>query len=253
VTTQPYGFPSSPYRVRGLLADGIVFFETPDPLVGEDTNGKGDVYKWSPDGVRLISTGHDASDAVFLDASADGSSVFFVTRERLVATDADSLRDVYVARTDGGFPSRPGSPVPCSGDQCQGRPSRVPDAPVSATTTFTGGGDVAEVGSQHVGARAVSVSKPKVAHGASAVIKVEVLTKGKIGITGSGLRSAQRTAAKAGIYTIKLSLTARARRSLSAKKAFTAKARVTFRPAVGSRTTLTVALTFKTVSTKKGR
>lgn len=51
--------------------------------------------------------------------SASGSDIFFTTHTQLVGQDTDSLRDVYDARVDGGFP-RPVVALPCAGELCQG-------------------------------------------------------------------------------------------------------------------------------------
>jgi hypothetical protein len=123
---------------------GRVFFDTGEALVPGDTNGKRDVYEWERDGegtcqtaggcVALISSGTDAADSYFLDASGSGDDVFFVTRARLSGWDTDSSYDVYDAREShpghaAGFPEPPLSNSACSGEACQRALSGAPGAP----------------------------------------------------------------------------------------------------------------------------
>jgi hypothetical protein len=105
---------------RGMSEDAKrVFFDTPDPLVPRDTNGKRDVYEWSEGGgTALITSGKSEEDAFFLESSANGDDVFFTTTEGLVAGDTDGEYDVYDARVDGGFQSA-SEVVACSGESCQ--------------------------------------------------------------------------------------------------------------------------------------
>ena len=79
----------------GASADGgRVFFQTVEPLVSADTDTEFDVYERSGGQTTLVSTGpaggNGAFDAFFVDASADGSRVFFVTVESLVSADTDT-------------------------------------------------------------------------------------------------------------------------------------------------------------------
>ena len=156
----PYRNNRAVYVSRVLSSSGArVFFESADALVPGDTNGTVDVYQWEEDGegdcrreagcVSLISSGKDSGESKFLDASADGSDVFFLTRARLVSEDFDSSYDVYDAHVCGshGWPCLLGAPVsppPCSsGDGCRPSPSPQPSvfgAPASAT--FSGAGNL---------------------------------------------------------------------------------------------------------------
>ncbi len=130
---------------RGVSADGRrVFFSSPDPLTGRDTNGDFDTYEWEDGKVFLISSGTSSDYSLFLDNSESGSDVFFATSDELVRGDDDAGFDVYDARIPHPGDNPPPSAVPCSGDVCQGPPS-VPQllgAPPSAT--FSGAGNVVE-------------------------------------------------------------------------------------------------------------
>ncbi len=113
--------------IRNIANDGEVFFQTADSLVGDDTNGKIDVYIWSEEnGAELISSGRSTDDSWMMDASVDGSTVFFMTRSRLSAWDGDDLLDAYAARVGDGLPEPPETPAPCAGADCLGQPSAQP-------------------------------------------------------------------------------------------------------------------------------
>jgi hypothetical protein len=129
------------YKPRALSDAGDrLFFNSKDGLVSADTNADQDVYQWEAQGtgscakaggcVELISTGHAEDGASFIDASADGSDVFFATSASLVAGDPGGL-DLYDARVGGGFPALL-PPIPCVGDACQPLPGE-PEDPTPGT------------------------------------------------------------------------------------------------------------------------
>lgn len=130
---------------HALNDDGNVFFDSPDPLVPQDTNGKFDVYEYfaASDSLRLISSGESSGDSHFEDATADGSDVFFVTNQRLVGADIDENADLYDARVDGGIAAQQGSAaVECSGDLCQGNAAEPPALSLPSSLTFAGAGNL---------------------------------------------------------------------------------------------------------------
>jgi len=132
---------------HALSDDGrYVFFSTAEALVPEDTNGKSDAYEYDTTTGRaqLISSGVDTSDSYFLDASADGRDVYFVTRQQLVGWDTDNAYDLYDARVGGGFPEPPTSTV-CAADGCQGPAAGSPVLPVLGSSSFRGAGDARAV------------------------------------------------------------------------------------------------------------
>ena len=101
----------------------------------QDTNGHPDVYQWeakgkgdcerSPGCAALISSGRSGEGATFIDASADGSDVFFTTDGSLAGEDPGAV-DLYDARAEGGFPQAP-KPIACVADACQGLPAPPED------------------------------------------------------------------------------------------------------------------------------
>lgn len=130
------------YRPRVLVAGGDrVFFDSADSLVPLDTNNHPDVYEWEAGGIgecaeadgciALVSSGRGEDGASFVDASADGNDVYFLTAESLVSADPGSA-DVYDARVNGGFPESP-PPIECVGDSCQPLP-QAPEDPTVGTS-----------------------------------------------------------------------------------------------------------------------
>ena len=88
-------------RFTGSSMDGqLVFFETREPLALGDTDSAFDVYERSGGATTTrLSTGPNggnaAIDAFFAGASKDGTRVVLETTESLVATDTDTVNDVY--------------------------------------------------------------------------------------------------------------------------------------------------------------
>jgi hypothetical protein len=157
------------YQSRFLSDSGRLFFNSHDALVPRDVNNNQDVYEFEPLGVGdcredtrsgsvvfapgsggcvgLISSGTAVGESGFLDASEDGSDVFFLTGERLVPEDVDTSVDLYDAHV-----CSPGSPcvVPAVGspacvtvDACRAAPLAQPSvfgSPSSAT--FSGAGNI---------------------------------------------------------------------------------------------------------------
>lgn len=80
---------------QGVTADGAhVYFQTTEQLTASDTDAFLDVYDRSGGTTTQVSLGPDggngAWDANFSGVSADGSKVWFMTREAMVAGDTDS-------------------------------------------------------------------------------------------------------------------------------------------------------------------
>jgi hypothetical protein len=150
---------------RSLFDSGRLFLDSADALVPQDTNGNTDVYEYEPAGAGsctpadptfnpttggctgLISSGRASGESVFLEASANGSDVFFTTAERLVATDKDTALDVYDAHECSAASPCPASsilPPPCTTEaSCIAPPSPQPSifGPPSSAT-FSGPGNI---------------------------------------------------------------------------------------------------------------
>lgn len=111
----PYELGRSRYQSRFLSDSGRLFFNSNDALVSQDVNGNWDVYQYEPPGVGscspssvtfsersggcagLISSGKSPEESVFMDASATGGEVFFLTAAKLSSKDFDTALDVYDA------------------------------------------------------------------------------------------------------------------------------------------------------------
>lgn len=159
------GLPVS--QPRFLTDSGQVFFNSAEALVLQDVNGANDVYEYEPPGVGtcsassptygeraggcvgLISSGNSAEESSFLDASENGSDVFFLTEAKLVPLAVEATPSVYDARecvpSSRCLPPQLAQTPPCStGDSCKPPQSPQPTllgAP--ATETFSGPGDIA--------------------------------------------------------------------------------------------------------------
>jgi hypothetical protein len=102
------------------------FFESNEslaPAMGD--NGQFKVYEWHDGVVSGISTGSSGTGDQFKGATADGSDVFFTTREKLVTADQDNATDIYDARVGGGFPESTAT-AECGAGSCRDTPGPPP-------------------------------------------------------------------------------------------------------------------------------
>ena len=243
LATQPgYGGPSDtfPYLPRSLSEDGSrLFFDSQDGLVPRDSNGRQDVYEYEGGRPHLISSGTSDSDSAFVDASASGDDVFFRTSASLVAQDVDQALDVYDARVGGGFPL-PASRVSCAGEACRPPASGSTAALSSGSATFVGGGDLT--------ASALTVASAKLrvlargATGSRLTLRVRVPSRGRVRVTGSGIRPFSRSLPRAGVYRIVLGLTDAERRALKRRHRLKLAARLRFVSADGRALDTTVSI-----------
>ncbi len=115
----------------GVSANGRrVFFDSPERLVAQATNGQRDVYEWEAGGeggcaqaegcIYLISPGTANGPSFYLASDESGANVFFTTTAAILPADTDGSYNVFDARIDGGFPAT-ATPVGC-GESCQSPP-----------------------------------------------------------------------------------------------------------------------------------
>lgn len=142
------------YQQRNIDDAGrYLFFETASALNTQDLNGQIDVYRYDIESgaIVLVSSGTGRYDAHFGDASSDGGTVFFTTRNRVIPElDRDELEDLYAARA-GAPPYAPPAPAPeCVGDACQGVLVTPPPGTVPGTANFSGPADDGDAGTAPV-------------------------------------------------------------------------------------------------------
>jgi hypothetical protein len=153
-----------------LSDSGRLFFDSADALVAlakptktanvdghQQQVGVENVYEYEPGGlggcaseggcVAPISSGTSEHESAFLDASASGNEVFFLTAAKLAPQDVDANFDVYDAHVcEAASPCPPPPsppPPPCEGEGCQGGYS--PPAPFATpgTASSDGSGNLA--------------------------------------------------------------------------------------------------------------
>ncbi len=210
------------YQPRYLSDSGRLFFDSPDALVPQDTNGLEDAYEYEPADVgdctgtagtfavalggcvSLISSGQSASESILVDASETGEDVFFATASKLVGEDYDTAYDIYDARvcsSEAPCPSEPVSSPPCtSGDSCKAAPSPQPEIfGPTPSATFSGVGNVVEEPKTVVKPKAKAKTKPKkhAKHKKRKAQKRRKAEKGPKGGKARGTRS-RRSARKGG-------------------------------------------------------
>jgi hypothetical protein len=170
------------YQPRYLSDEGRLFFNSPDALVPLDVSKHSEVYEYEPVGtgtctegtssgselyvpsehgcVSLISTGTAAEGSQFLEAaegsgegehgeagSQGGRDVFFLTTEKVLPQDVDSVPDVYDAHectTASPCIAPPSALRPCETEaSCKAPPTPQPTIYAApATATFSGPGNV---------------------------------------------------------------------------------------------------------------
>lgn len=152
------------HQPRYLSDSGRIFFNSPDALAPSDGNGTWDVYEFEPVGIgdcsgshpryepgndgclAPVSSGHSTRVSTFMDASASGDDVFFLTSAKLAPQDADTAADVYDAHVCAtASPCLPplSPPSPCvDSATCQGPPAPSPTIEGPPTSTLNGRGNL---------------------------------------------------------------------------------------------------------------
>ncbi len=125
-----------------------VFFDSGEPLVPNDTDGKQDVYEWERDGtgsceqaggcVYLLSGGNGAQNSWLLGSDASGDNVFIVSRTHLLEEGEGDEYALYDARVGGVLPVQPPA---CTGTGCQGVPEPPPVFATPPSVTYAGIGN----------------------------------------------------------------------------------------------------------------
>lgn len=144
--------PGKPYRA--ISDDGrSIFFTKKDALAPGAVQGRPNLYEWRDGQIAFLGASFEAPGKFnfeyrglqFVGASADGTDVYFTSRDRLTWEDEDDLMDVYDARVGGGFPQPPPAPAPCDPgveDACQSPQPSAASPGGAASAAFSGPGNV---------------------------------------------------------------------------------------------------------------
>ena len=150
---------SALYQSRYLTNQGRLFFNSPDGLVPDAVNHKENVYEYEPAGVgscesstggcvSLLSSGDSERESAFLEATPDGSNVFFLTESQLLPQDSDTAFDIYDARECTGsspcFSPPAPAPTPCAeAEACRpAQPAQQIPSVASGTAAISGDGNI---------------------------------------------------------------------------------------------------------------
>ena len=136
-------------RLANLSADGRrAFFQSYEPLVAADVDGRLDVYEWEAQGVGsctvaggctyLISSPGSERDEDLFAVSENGDDVFIRSSDLLAGGDTDATTSIYDARVGGGF-AQAEVEAPCQGEGCHSPPTPPPSLPTAASSFPTSG------------------------------------------------------------------------------------------------------------------
>lgn len=263
---------------RNLSNDGRVFFDSTQPL--ESTAGGTsfaaqnrtvNVYEWRPEGLEgcvspaapsgapvlhgclgLIDSGAESErfPTYFEGASADGADAYITTHAALAPQDRDGLNDIYDVRIGGGIPAPP-APASCSEDLPSCQPPGAPFGTNSYGSESTlGGGNPPSSGPPQPkpiistptqGVKAFAKRKVK---GTSITISVTAAASGRITGAGGGFKTVKMAVHRPGVYKLKVSLSAHERKLLKRKHRVSLKLKVSFAPASGQGSAMTLSITF---------
>ena len=204
-------------RVTVSEDGAYIVFQSGAALTPQVDGGVHNVYEWHEGSVSLLSDGTDTRDRdglVGMDAT--GANVFFTTADRLVGQDSDEAADVYDARIGGGFPA-PQPEASCAAS------AGCPGPLVSGLATLPlGSGAAPTIGNASAPAPATkgpaaAVKAEVTRHsvkGATITLTVKAPGKGRITVSGAGLKTLKKSVTKAGLYRLKPSLTSKEKKAL---------------------------------------
>jgi hypothetical protein len=180
-------------ETRNATSDGRrVFFQTDEPLLSADTNGRPDVYEYDAedDTTSLVSPGTGPA-AYYYGNGSDGRDVFFVTSETLVPQDRNGQRGalrIYDARVGGGF-AAPAPVSPCAGESCRGSAADPPDElPLSSAVA-------GRAGDPPVAAQPKAPRTPQLTIGrVSSAQGLALARRGRMTVSLAGLPTGRKTA-----------------------------------------------------------
>lgn len=147
--------------IHNVSSDGSrVFFETPEALVTEDSDGINDIYEWQEEEgggteVNLISSGQSVEyqplieepqylprPNILLSTSPEGEDVVFLAQEALAQdVGIGGMPAIYDAKVGGGFTSV-APPTPCVEEGCRPAASNPPGLAEPLSETIQGSGNI---------------------------------------------------------------------------------------------------------------
>jgi hypothetical protein len=231
-------------RSKWISGDGErISFTTAQSLDPADINGSTDGYVWDGrDGSITLITGGLGNGSSAASMTPDGQTFLFGTSSQLVPQHTSPINATYVSRPGGGFAPPPLPAEPCVGDGCQGFGSAPPALPTAGSIGFSDDGNV---GPPDATAGPIRVSKRKPVPGTAAKLKIRVPAAGRISVKGAAIRGASRWASKAGSYSVKVTLNARAKKRLRKNAKLAVAIRVTYRSQDGRPASKSMSVTFK--------
>jgi hypothetical protein len=233
--------------------DAIALY-TAEPFLAGDTNGANDFFLWraSTGQLAMIGDGKDPNGTYPSGMSADGTKLFFASLSQIVPQHTATSVGLYTYRPGGGFAVE-AVPRACEGDDCQGAPSSPGAGSAIGSVDFSGRGNVPSKGRT---VASVSVRKVGAVKGSATRLLVRVPAAGRVSVSGRSVRRASLAAPKAGSYSVRVALSAKARRALKAKGRLKASVKVGYRARNGRLASKSVSITFKApagASRKGGR
>ncbi len=228
----------------------LVGFTTAEPLSPDDRNDRIDGYMWQADTgkITMLTDGTSKPGArligsQFFGMTPSGDSMFVMSATPLLKGHTSGQNASYVIRRNGGFPDQALPPEPCAGDACQGTPDRPSETPDIGSVGVSGPGNAP--------ATSVSVPKLKAVVGTVAKVRVKVPGPGRVFVTGASVRKTGKAAERAQTVTVKVALSAKAKRTLKKRQRLSVQVRVVFQSKAGGSAAKTVRVTFKQPKAKK--
>jgi hypothetical protein len=249
-TTAGGGTSGGAHNAGDLTTGGdTVFFDSTDSLTPESTLGSHNVYEWHAGAVALLMAGGENPAerpySSLITATASGSDVLFATERVLVPQDHDGgERNFYDARTGGGFP-QPKTVEPCaSTETCRGSGASLSAVTLGSLTPTGSGYVTSPVNTLNTSA---ATSKVRiVAHsvkGSTISLFVSTPSAGSLSVVGPGVGTVKKAVARAGTYTVKVTLTNGGKALLRKHHRLKLKLRLGFMASSGKASSATITVT----------
>jgi hypothetical protein len=204
--------------------DRLAFFQSMSRLVAEDVDDLMDVYQWRNGDLSLVSSGdNETSGAYYRGNDRTGRNVYFVTQDSHSWQDFDSVFDAYTARAGGGIVEPSGEICTVLAGECRDESGTVLP-PAAGPMPATGGNAIKGVRPRLTVASPSARSRRRAARTGTLSLRVRSNVPGVLSIVGRAkaggetriIAKATTTTPGTGIRTVRLRLSAIARRHLGA-------------------------------------